>query len=199
MIADGSAPTRPLVLSASLARHPHVEADARHALDRAVRIVGDDVDGEIARRAEHDIVKTGRAAGVGGVFQGGGVQADTSAERPSVSDTGCSCRSGEHILPAAVMNSMPLIHSAGVRLTSRAKAWRCLTADAMIAFRRGSGVVAIWSSTASVIVSGVNSRMRHSPDAGYFLRRRPLFHKPNRLLGINTRRSRAARTPPHTN
>ena len=94
------------------------------------------------------------------------------------------------------MNSMPLIHSAGVRLTSRAKAWRCLTADAMIVFRRGSGVVAIWSSTASVIVSGVSSRMRHSPSCRLFFEPAGRYcSKPNRLLGINTRRSKAALTP----
>src|SRR3984957_2081243 len=33
-----------------------VEADARHALDRAVRILRIDVDREITRRAEHDVV-----------------------------------------------------------------------------------------------------------------------------------------------
>jgi hypothetical protein len=74
------------------------------------------------------------------------------------------------------MNSMPLIHSAGVRLTWRAKAWRCLTADAMIVFRRGSGIVAIRSSTASVIVSGVNSRMHHSL-TGFLFRCRLLLQQ----------------------
>ena len=73
-----------------------------------------------------------------------------------------SCRAGVQILPTAVMNSMPLIHSAGVRFTSRAKACRCFTAEAITSRIRGSGVVAIWSSTASVIVSGVSSRMRAS-------------------------------------
>src|SRR6185369_10492016 len=40
----------------TLAGNPHVEADAGHALDWAVGIVGDHVDGEIARRAEYDII-----------------------------------------------------------------------------------------------------------------------------------------------
>src|SRR4051812_20212011 len=60
------------------------------------------------------------------------------------------------------MNSMPLIHSPGVRFTSRANACRCFTAAAMISRMRGSGVVAICSITASVMVSGVNSRMTGS-------------------------------------
>ena len=56
----------------------------------------------------------------------------TSADSPSVSDSRMnSCRSAVHILPTAVMNSMPLIHSAGVRFTSRAKACRCFTAAAI--------------------------------------------------------------------
>ena len=50
---------------------------------------------------------------------------------------------GVQILPTMVMNSMPLIHSPGVKFTSRAKACRCFTAAAMISFMRGSGVVAI--------------------------------------------------------
>src|SRR5438094_397153 len=40
----------------ALARKAHVEADARHPLDRTVRIVCHHVDGEIAGRAEYDIV-----------------------------------------------------------------------------------------------------------------------------------------------
>ena len=75
-----------------------------------------------------------------------------------------------------------------------------MTAAAMIVLRRGSGVVAIWSSTASVIVSGVNSRMRHSLTGRLFVRAAGCYcSKPNRLLGINTRRSKAAPTPPHPN
>jgi hypothetical protein len=79
-----------------------------------------------------------------------------------------SCRAGVQILPTAVMKAMPLIHSAGVSFTSLANSCRCLTAQAMISFRRGSLVVAIWSSTASVMVSGVSSCMRLSLDPGRF-------------------------------
>ena len=70
-----------------------------------------------------------------------------------------SWRAGVHIWPTLVMNSMPLIHSAGVRFTSRAKACRWRTAASMISFMRGSGVVDICSMTASVMFSGVYSRM----------------------------------------
>jgi hypothetical protein len=52
-----------------------------------------------------------------------------------------------------------------------------LTADAMIVLRRGSGVVAIWSSTAAVIVSGVSSRMHHSPNCRLFSSRRLLLQQ----------------------
>ena len=84
----------------------------------------------------------------------------TSAERPIVSESRMnSCRAGVQAWPTLVMNSMPLIHSAGVRLTSRAKACRCRTAASMTSFMRASGVVAICSSTASVIVCGVYARI----------------------------------------
>ncbi len=88
----------------------------------------------------------------------------TSADRPIVSDSRMnSWRAGVHIWPTLVMNSMPLIHSPGVRFTSRAKACRWRTAASMISFMRGSGVVDICSITASVIVSGVYSRMGALP------------------------------------
>ena len=57
MIADGSAPTRPLVLSASLSRDSRMSKRMLGMpLDRAVRIVCHHIDREIARRAEHDII-----------------------------------------------------------------------------------------------------------------------------------------------
>src|SRR4051812_35923091 len=40
----------------AFARQPHVKADAGHALYRAVGIIRHDVDREIARRAEHDVI-----------------------------------------------------------------------------------------------------------------------------------------------
>src|SRR5947207_99966 len=41
----------------SFARQPHVEADARQSLDGTARIVRLDIDGEVARRAEYDVVR----------------------------------------------------------------------------------------------------------------------------------------------
>ena len=82
-----------------------------------------------------------------------------------------SCRAGVHIWPTLVMNSMPLIHSAGVRFTSRAKACRWRTALSMISFMRGSGVVDIWATTTSVIDSGVYGCMAFSLGRRLYVRR----------------------------
>src|SRR5690606_21464186 len=76
--------------------------------------------------------------------------ATTSIEMPRVSDNRMnSWRFSSHILPVAVRNSMPFIHSSPVSSTSCTKAWACLTSAVMIWRKRGSGDSAIRAITAS--------------------------------------------------
>src|SRR5882724_1224458 len=82
----------------------------------------------------------------------------TSMEMPSTSESRMnSCRSSSHFCPVAVRNSIARSHSAIVGSVSLTNACRCLTRLLSSSRRRGSGVCAKLSTTASAAVSSVKS------------------------------------------
>src|SRR5215813_12785609 len=87
-------------------------------------------------------------------------------ERPRMSESRMnSWRLSSHFWPTAVRNLMPSNHSSSVSCTSRAKAWRCVTALVMIWRKRGSSAFFRRATTASVRVSSLNWRMESSWEA----------------------------------
>ena len=80
--------------------------------------------------------------------------------KPSVSDSKMnSCRNSVHFWPTAVRKPIACSHSSGVRSTSRANECKCRTRLDITSLKRGSGVVDIWSNTASVIVFSLTARI----------------------------------------
>src|SRR5690349_2348862 len=81
-------------------------------------------------------------------------------ERPRMSESRMnSWRLSSHFWPTAVRYLMPSNHSSSVRCTSRANAWRCLTAAVTSWRKRGSWAFWKRSTTAAVRVSSLNWRM----------------------------------------
>lgn len=101
----------------------------------------------------------------------------TSMEMPSTSESKMnSWRSSSHLCPVAVRNPIACSHSAIVGSVSLTNACRCLTRLLSSSRRRGSGVFAKLSTTASAAVSSVKSVAmadRLSPPALEALHRTP--------------------------
>jgi hypothetical protein len=66
-----------------------------------------------------------------------------------------TCRTSVHVLPVAVRNSRPAIHSFVLNRVSRAKSWRCDTSLSKIYLNRGSGLPELMRIVFSVMVSAL--------------------------------------------